>query len=299
MTTIAPVPGPEAEVPQLIKIAAIKIADRLRPIDGDRVQLIANDMLRHGLLTPIDVCREGAGYRLVDGAHRLAAMQALDWHEAPAFVRDHATTARRGREVSANLMRHELGALDRAAHVVELTRLEMERRGLDPDASLKTLGGLARENRAIKSDACEASATVADAYCLQDGMAERVGLSARTIRRDLQIQRQLTQEARALISGTPTAASTTELLQLARLVPAEQLQAATALSEGRVKSVGAFVRTAPTTDTPVGIAIKKAKAFAAAFRRLSPDEQRRALSALAQEKLPRGYKVIVPGGGRG
>jgi ParB-like chromosome segregation protein Spo0J len=59
-------------------IADIRVtAKRLKTLEADKVQQIAEDMLENGQTTPIRVRTEGATYLLVEGLHRLEALKAL------------------------------------------------------------------------------------------------------------------------------------------------------------------------------------------------------------------------------
>jgi sulfiredoxin len=50
---------------------------RRKTLQADKVQALAEDMLEHGQTTPIRVRADGDGYVLIEGMHRLAALQAL------------------------------------------------------------------------------------------------------------------------------------------------------------------------------------------------------------------------------
>ncbi len=72
-------------------------------------------------LPPIEVVERGEGYRLIAGAHRTEAHAAAGREEIEAEVRaaeEFASDAAiRLREVTENLCRYELTALDRAVHL--------------------------------------------------------------------------------------------------------------------------------------------------------------------------------------
>ena len=52
-------------------------AKRLKTLEADKVEQIAEDMLENGQTTPIRVRAEGDTYLLVEGLHRLEALKAL------------------------------------------------------------------------------------------------------------------------------------------------------------------------------------------------------------------------------
>lgn len=65
--------------PETIAIASIDASDRLRPVDPLKAEAISWAIEEKGLIQPVVVRADpaGAGYRLVAGAHRLAALVLL------------------------------------------------------------------------------------------------------------------------------------------------------------------------------------------------------------------------------
>ncbi|MBZ0129310.1 MAG: ParB N-terminal domain-containing protein [Rhodobacteraceae bacterium] len=63
---------------QHFPIEAIRVpVKRLKTLDQTRVQALAEDILENGQQTPIRVRSDGAAFVLIEGLHRLKAMQAL------------------------------------------------------------------------------------------------------------------------------------------------------------------------------------------------------------------------------
>lgn len=106
-----------------ISIAQVDANRRLRKALPSRSEALAEDIGQHGLLTPIEVVGplDDGTYRLIYGAHRLAAVKLLGWQEVPAVVHAPDTFAddaqERLREIRENLIRFELNALERAVSV--------------------------------------------------------------------------------------------------------------------------------------------------------------------------------------
>jgi ParB family chromosome partitioning protein len=126
-----------------VPIADIVVADRLRPTDPDAVRALSLNIETDGLRHPIEVSKTESGYRLVAGAHRLAACRALGWADLPAVVVAGNAGELRLRELTDNLVRRDLTALERAQGLAALRRLYQEdhpatRRG-GYDRSLKSL----------------------------------------------------------------------------------------------------------------------------------------------------------------
>ncbi|MBL6431698.1 MAG: ParB N-terminal domain-containing protein [Alphaproteobacteria bacterium] len=106
-----------------LDLAAIDSTDRLRKALPARVEALCGRSRSTGLLTPIEAVgpTEEGRYRLIYGAHRLAAAKRLGWAEIPSVIHapdafaDEATA--RLREIRENLMRFELNPLERAVAI--------------------------------------------------------------------------------------------------------------------------------------------------------------------------------------
>lgn len=283
----------QGEQVRSIKIADIKVADRLRPVDTDWAAALAGSIAREGLLSPIDVCAEGKGYRLVAGAHRVAAMTLLGRDEIEAFVRSHDALGRRAREIAENIMRRELDPLDRAAFVAELYEVELQRAGVSLGEHRSKVGGLANAAR-VKIEAGEAADKLSGALNLQEQVAEKIGFTDRTLRRDLALHRGLKPAAVAQLRGTKTASAASQLLALAKLGEKEQLAAVQAIVGGASNAAFAIRAASGGRELPKGE--KKTGAIVSAFGLLDVKWKAEALRRLAKLKLPKGFQIIVPGG---
>jgi ParB-like chromosome segregation protein Spo0J len=72
---------------QSIALADIRVpAKRARTLDAAKVQALAEDMIDNGQTTPIQVRRDGAGFILVEGLHRLEALRALGETSIAAYL---------------------------------------------------------------------------------------------------------------------------------------------------------------------------------------------------------------------
>lgn len=61
-------------------------AARRRALDADAVRALAEDILEHGLKTPILVRHDGKRHVLVEGLHRLEAARSLGEAEIDAYL---------------------------------------------------------------------------------------------------------------------------------------------------------------------------------------------------------------------
>jgi len=63
---------------QTFEIEKIRVpVKRVKTLEADKVQALAEDILENGQETPIRVRADGQGFLLVEGLHRLEAMRAL------------------------------------------------------------------------------------------------------------------------------------------------------------------------------------------------------------------------------
>ncbi len=194
---------------QDITIADIDTGLRLRAIDDGYVALLADNIRETGRLRqPIEVRTvKSGGFRLIAGAHRLAACSLLEWTVIPAFVFEATEDEARIAEIDENLVRHELNPLDRAVFLFERKTI-YER--LNPETKAGVAGGKARQG------------TAGEIVSFARDTAERVGLTDRTIQLAVKIATGLAPDVRAAVARTPIAKTQAELLALARLEPAEQ-----------------------------------------------------------------------------
>ena len=193
---------------QDIPIAAIDTAFRLRPVDDGYAALLAENIQEAGRLRqPIEVRAGKGGFRLIAGAHRLAACKKLEWSTVPAFVFEATEDEARLAEIDENLVRHELNPLDRATFLYERKAI-YER--LNPETKAGVAGGKARQGSAT------------EIISFARDTAERVGLTDRAIRMAVQIATDLAPDVKAAVAGTEIAKTQAELLALAKLGPAEQ-----------------------------------------------------------------------------
>ena len=72
---------------QRIAIADIRVpVKRVKTLEADKVQEIAEDMLENGQTTPIRVRADGEAFVLIEGLHRLEALRALGEETVEAYL---------------------------------------------------------------------------------------------------------------------------------------------------------------------------------------------------------------------
>jgi ParB-like chromosome segregation protein Spo0J len=139
-----------------IGVDHIDVVDRERPLDKERVAELAESIKREGLLQPIGVRRavskgnQRGNYRLVYGAHRLAAAQLLAKDDpaqaviaAAIFSEKMPDWACKMAEVAENLFRKDLSSKQKEAETALLTGLIRKYGDVDGQ---KAKGGRPKEN---------------------------------------------------------------------------------------------------------------------------------------------------------
>jgi ParB family chromosome partitioning protein len=118
-TTIAPHPT-ETAVPtsayQKLPIRSIRpnaFQPRREFAEAELAELAAS-LSASGLLQPITVRRDGAGYELISGERRLRAATRLGWTEIPAIIRDADDRTVLTEALVENLQRADLNPVDEA-----------------------------------------------------------------------------------------------------------------------------------------------------------------------------------------
>lgn len=199
----------------------ITVGDRVRAVDDAVAKMLATAIEQVGLLQPISARRTPNGktkLSLVIGGHRHRAHQLLGRETVRGLVFEGDADDARMAEVLENLARNDLSVLDRAIHVAEYRTIWERKYGpIKP-------GNPNLSNRANL------------AQLAQDGgfapyVADRMGCSARTIKRLDLIARSLTPDLRLELSSSPLADNQSQLLALAKLDPAKRSKAAEALRD--------------------------------------------------------------------
>lgn len=127
-----------------VAIESIQVGARMRNLDDERVEALAGSIKALGLQTPISVwaSEDGSEVRLVAGHHRLAAVRKLGWEDIDCALVNMTEIDRKRWEISENLHRSELTALERDQHISEWERLglEAEAEKVRKDSALKEPG---------------------------------------------------------------------------------------------------------------------------------------------------------------
>ncbi|WP_028710384.1 ParB/RepB/Spo0J family partition protein [Paracoccus pantotrophus] len=219
-----------------LPLASIEVgSDRARDLDPDWAEGLAGSIQQQGLMQPIIVRRHGDGYRLVAGLHRLEAVRLLGHEVIEARVTEAASDdSAKLTEVMENLARHELIALDRCHHLYDLKQV-WER--MYPET--KKGGDLAtKAAMAAKRQSLPFGENAPEIFGFSEAVAEKIGLSARTIRLAVKIWSGLYPPVRQRLRGTDLARKQTELKALSELPKHVQVKVLDAIENPELLDVG-------------------------------------------------------------
>jgi ParB family chromosome partitioning protein len=249
-------------------IDKIDASGRLRPADPARVAAQAVMFEDDGQLQAIEVRPRGDGFKLTFGLHRLEAAKQLGWVTIRAVEKDRSEPEARLAEIDENLGRNELSAIDRAIFLAERKRVWEKlhpetRQGAAPKGKNK-VAKLATFTQRFTAD-----------------VAERCGLSERTVRRACQLADDLG-ELIAVLRGTPLADNQAQLFALARLDPAQRRRVAKLIGSGEAPSLSAALSAAglKTAIDPEEAAFR---ALVSAWTRAGAKARRRFKKHIEQE----------------
>ncbi len=293
----APIDGLMAEKSDdivLIRVDQIDKGERLRAVDPVWADALGSVMAREGQNTPIEVCRLPGRTRwtLVSGAHRHTGAELHDIAYLKAIIVSADRASRRLREISENLWRRDLDPIDRAAFLAELVLLKRTQAGLDV-ASQRDAKVSQRFKDRIDSEATEHLDTMSTCYGWSDEVADQIGLSSRSIRRDLMLFRGLSPSIVAALRDArhPMYRNATQLRSLAKLSPADQPRIVDQLLAGTAKTVNEAIARTRGSNKAIDPEAKRLSAFLGAFSRMGLAEKKGALAQLAAQ-LPAGFTLF-------
>jgi hypothetical protein len=276
----------------LAPIADIDVGDRLRPVDPVWAAALGAVMTVEGQDDPIKVCRlpGTTRLRLVTGGHRLEGARLEGWIAIKAIVVDSDAIRRRQQEISENLWRKGLDPIDRATFVAELYSLQKAKSGLAAEQDGRSASIAVRWSKALKDDAADTNVTVTLEYGWAEGVADQIGLSRKTIYRDLELHRGLRPDLVAAIRGLPIASNAGQLRALAKMAEADQRQAVALIVEGTAKNATDALGIINQKPQP-SPEVKAWSAFFGSWNRMSAAKRREALREMADQGLPTGVTI--------
>ena len=233
-----------------VPIIDITVEGRLRSIDDDAVDHLAESMARQGQLYPINIrTLDEGGYQLVAGAHRIAAAEKLGWTIIEAFVVDNQPDDEIVlHEIDENLCRAKLTRLDRGVFLAKRKEIYQRifpdlRRGGD-HKSLDYQENIKRQTLAFDPDASPPAS-------FADHTAAMTPFAPSTINRAVSIGENILPDLQEALSRTPLANREGDLRRIASMDTDKQRDLLNSLQQADKppKSLSALQKD-PTTAPP-------------------------------------------------
>lgn len=208
-----------------VDISEIVIPKGRRSTKPEKVASIAASIKAVGLLQPIGLTED---LRLIFGRHRVEACKSLGHIRIAARIIDADAMHLELAEIDENLERAELTALE---HSEQLARRKEIYEAMHPEtkAGKSQAAGMNRSQGNNVGDKMSPTFTA--------DTAEKMGISERTVERDVALAESLPEEVRDAVRDTPVADNKSELKKLAALPPKEQAKAARAIESGKAETV--------------------------------------------------------------
>jgi ParB-like chromosome segregation protein Spo0J len=224
----------------LYDIQSIRVKDRRRTANTEKVRAIAASIAEIGLINPITIRNDGT---LIAGLHRLEAHKALGLAQIEAKVLDLDPLDAELAEIDENLQRNDLTVLEQGEHLFRRNQI-LEEKGQRAKAG---------DNQYLGGETVSPPKPTAE-------IAADMGLSERSAQQRQQIARDLLPEVKEVIRDLPIADSTTQLLTLARLEPSQQMQAAEKLAAQRAQRMSVTVYSSESNEwyTPAWVTARAA-----------------------------------------
>lgn len=228
----------------LIKISEININPGRREAEPKSIEELARSISEIGLLNPITVDQ---GYTLIAGLHRLEAAKRLGWTEVECTVTGLDGLQAELAEIDENMVRSELSAVEYGA--VLLRRKEIYE-ALHPETKATYNGGSFRGNQHSGEVTDKMSAT---SKSFAKDTADRLGVTARTVERYVRMMKNLTPDARLILSGSDVKLTQSAATKLSQLMPDQQKEAASMLASGAIQSVDEYLAKLPKEPEAQGL----------------------------------------------
>lgn len=153
---------PAVQTIKEIAIANIDLSGRLRPVSANGVSSLLDAIDGQSeFANPIQVRKMRKGYRLIDGAHRVAAALELGWESIQAKVHNCTDVEARLLEIDCNVGGAELTVLDTMVFLAERKRIYVE---LHPETKRGFVGSKANQGLTVKNTVRNFAASAAEKF---------------------------------------------------------------------------------------------------------------------------------------
>jgi ParB family chromosome partitioning protein len=208
-----------------IKIEQITVGSNRRKL-GDFTEL-AKSINEVGLINPIQVNEQ---LSLIAGLHRLEACKSIGWEEIDARILTVDDITAELMEIDENLFRIDLTVLERGQQYKRRKDLYEGKFPQTKNGGSPGKAGGGKKAKTAESAILEAPAFVTDT-------ATKTNQSERTVREDVQVATNISNEVQAIIKDLPVADNKSDLLKLSRLNEYAQGEIAMVLSKKNVETV--------------------------------------------------------------
>ena len=233
----------------LLKISEIKISEGRRAVEPGDVQALADSIREVGLMNPVTVT---ANHTLVAGLHRLEAAKRLGWENIECTVIEaddlHAELA----EIDENYVRANLTPL-------ESSKIMLRRKEIYETLHPETKAGAAQGEGMKRAASEDSGDDLADNLSVRspakpfaEDTADKLGVDPRTVRRQVQIAKDLAPEVQEMIEQSAKKFTQQDLIKLSRMEPNQQQEAAAWMIEGKVRSVDGYQEKKKWADVAAG-----------------------------------------------
>lgn len=162
----------------LLEIDGIEVVDRLRPTSASTVAALEFVIAEFGFTVPVLVRKIRSGFRLIDGAHRLEAMQKRGNTAIPAVVVTCTDEEARVLEGSQNLAGAAMSPLDEAIFVAAFSEAYQT---LHPHTKRGVAGALAKNG--LATDLKSFADVIGEKRSISSHQVRRIGAAGRSITR--------------------------------------------------------------------------------------------------------------------
>lgn len=199
-----------------ILIDDIKVNAGRREAESRDVQELADNISQVGLLNPITVTPD---HTLIAGRHRLEAAKLLGWTEIECTVCEVNGLLAELAEIDENMVRTNLSP-------IEFGDLLLKRKQIYETLHPETKNGGDRKSEEIRTSKCRSDT----AKSFVKDTADKLGVSPRTLERQVQIAKNLTAEAKDIIQSSGKKITNGDALKLSRLKPGQQVKTAQSIT---------------------------------------------------------------------
>lgn len=263
-----------------LPIDQIEVTGRLRPVSPAGVATIVASIREIAqLANPVVVRqlrRKGETiWRVLDGAHRLAAVVELGWTEVPVRVFECTDDQARIMEIDGNLSGAELNPLDTAVFLA--TRKAVYER-LHPETAHGAFKGNQHTGNLVGELSSFTTVT-----------AEKFGMTARQVQKIVAAGSKLGPDEVSRLRQAPRQVTLKDLQDISRITsPTERYDVVAALVEGSAKSASAALkaRHAPAQTAVEDPVEDQLKALSKAWARAGAAARRRFIAAHVDDLMP-------------